>query len=392
MRTIGMAAFVFAAAAALISCTEEKSFLQGSFSNLGEDTIYVKMTFPAFQDSVAYDTLMVENGNFKWDFDLESPAELEMNLGQDRVMQRGRWQTPMTQKMMFYVQPGEKIMIEGVYDEEFLDFTLSGSPSLEIQSNHRAYMKTGMLRIKELVKARSQALANGVENADEAYVDSLYAAQSELAILISKPSLDYIRRHPKQNLAAYMLVNYPDRDSFLTYYEMLDPDVKQGVWKYRLTQMETSARRIAQIKDNAARLVTGSTAPDFRLLDIQGNEVRLSDFSDKFVVIDFWGTWCPWCIKGFPKMKEYYGKVGSKVVFLGVACRDRHDKVSELVRQEKIKWINMMNGTGQEDVAFVYGVSGYPTKILLEPGLKVKGRYLGETPEFYKDLDAIIRK
>ncbi len=60
-----------------------------------------------------------------------------------------------------------------------------------------------------------------------------------------------------------------------------------------------------------------------------------------------------------------------------------------MVGKEGMKWVNVMNGDSDNDVASLYGVSGYPTKILLEPGLKVKGRYLGEVPEFYQDLDEI---
>ena len=46
-------------------------------------------------------------------------------------------------------------------------------------------------------------------------------------------------------------------------------------------------------------------APDFTLTDIYGMPLTLSDFRGKYVVLDFWGSWCPWCIIGIPKMKEY---------------------------------------------------------------------------------------
>ena len=49
-------------------------------------------------------------------------------------------------------------------------------------------------------------------------------------------------------------------------------------------------------------------APDFTLNDINGKPLALSSLRGKYVVIDFWGSWCGWCIKGIPKMKEYYAK------------------------------------------------------------------------------------
>ena len=86
-------------------------------------------------------------------------------------------------------------------------------------------------------------------------------------------------------------------------------------------------------------------------------------------------------------MKEYYAKHKGKVTFISIACRDHIEKVKAFVQKENISWVNLMNGKDDADVALMYGVSGYPTKILLAPGMKVQNRYLGEVPEFYQDLD-----
>ena len=47
----------------------------------------------------------------------------------------------------------------------------------------------------------------------------------------------------------------------------------------------------------------GPEAPDFTLNDINGKPLTLSSLRGKYVVLDFWGSWCIWCIKGMPKMK-----------------------------------------------------------------------------------------
>ena len=49
----------------------------------------------------------------------------------------------------------------------------------------------------------------------------------------------------------------------------------------------------------------GIEAPDFTLNDINGNPLTLSSLRGKYVILDFWGSWCGWCIKGIPQMKEY---------------------------------------------------------------------------------------
>ena len=63
-------------------------------------------------------------------------------------------------------------------------------------------------------------------------------------------------------------------------------------------------------------------APDFELPDLQGNPLKLSSLRGKYVVLDFWGSWCVWCIRGIPAMKEAYTKHKDKMEILGIDCRD----------------------------------------------------------------------
>ncbi len=61
----------------------------------------------------------------------------------------------------------------------------------------------------------------------------------------------------------------------------------------------------AKAQDNAApqeqviAVADRDEAPAFTLMDINGKPLSLSDLKGKWVVLDFWGSWCPWCIKGF---------------------------------------------------------------------------------------------
>lgn len=66
-------------------------------------------------------------------------------------------------------------------------------------------------------------------------------------------------------------------------------------------------------------------APDFTLKDIQGNDFSLSSAKGKYVILDFWGSWCGWCIKGLPDMKKAYRKYKHKVVFVGIDCNDTEE-------------------------------------------------------------------
>ena len=136
---------------------------------------------------------------------------------------------------------------------------------------------------------------------------------------------------------------------------------------------------------------TSGQSPDLTLKDINGNDFTLSSFfgKGKYVVVDFWGSWCTWCIKGFPKMKEYYHKYGGKLEIVSVACYDKEDKWKEAVSKYNLSWTNVFSSDGTTEVRF--GVKGYPYKVVISPNGKVVKCFLGETDDFYRLLDEKLK-
>ena len=59
---------------------------------------------------------------------------------------------------------------------------------------------------------------------------------------------------------------------------------------------------------SAQTIAEGAKAPDFSAMKTDGSIFTLSSLQGKYVVLDFWGSWCVWCIRGIPSMKEAYAK------------------------------------------------------------------------------------
>jgi len=119
-------------------------------------------------------------------------------------------------------------------------------------------------------------------------------------------------------------------------------------------------------------------APDFTLNALDGGKVTLSSLRGKPVVIDFWGTWCPPCIKALNDMVRISDKFGKRVTFLGVALNDRKDEM-ERVRQEKMISYQLLFGTDQ--VAKAWRVEEVPTVVVLDRNGKVAWRETGFDPD-----------
>lgn len=79
-------------------------------------------------------------------------------------------------------------------------------------------------------------------------------------------------------------------------------------------------------------------APDFSLVTIQGDTVKLSSLVGKVVIIDFWATWCPPCRKGIPGFVELKKKYGDKIEIIGISVDNNVEKVKSFYKEQKMNF------------------------------------------------------
>lgn len=133
-------------------------------------------------------------------------------------------------------------------------------------------------------------------------------------------------------------------------------------------------------------------APDFTLKNLLGDPVSLSSFQGNWVVLDFWGSWCRWCIKGIPDMKEAYAKYHPKgLEIIGIDCGDTETQWIEALGQYQLPWINLYNpDSNNSAVTQLYEIQGYPTKVIINPEGYIYKVVIGEDPAFYTLLSQIF--
>lgn len=135
-------------------------------------------------------------------------------------------------------------------------------------------------------------------------------------------------------------------------------------------------------------------APDFTLPDAQGTMVSLSSLRGNWVVLDFWGSWCGWCIKGIPQMKENYARLSPKVKFVGIAFHDSKETWFKALNKYQLPWINLWEDPDtdrNQSLLKLYGVSGFPTKMIINPDGYIVNTTVGEDPEFYEILQTLVK-
>lgn len=223
---------------------------------------------------------------------------------------------------------------------------------------------------------------------NEATITSEKVVESENA----QAALDFVKAHPDSESAVLLVssVGCFSPDNLNELLSLMSPDLRNGRLKsYIDKEIAYSKEYLKQKELEGKSLSMGSMAPDFTLDDLSGNPLSLSSLRGKYLVLDFWGSWCGWCIKGFPKMKEYYAKYKDKMEILGVDCNDTVEKWKKAVSDNELPWKHVYVPRDSK-LTSDYMITGFPTKIIISPEGNVLMTIIGEDPQFYEILDKLF--
>ena len=133
----------------------------------------------------------------------------------------------------------------------------------------------------------------------------------------------------------------------------------------------------------------GKPAPKIAASDVFGKEVKTADFKGKYVLVDFWATWCAPCLAEMPNLRAAYAKHHEKgFEVLAISLDDKVDDVIAFAKDKKLPWRVLHNGTAGKDLVDAFGVANIPASFLLDPDGKVIRLDL-KGPELAKALDAL---
>lgn len=121
-------------------------------------------------------------------------------------------------------------------------------------------------------------------------------------------------------------------------------------------------------------LKPGTPAPDFTLNDIDGRQVKLSDFKGKTVVLQFWASWCPDCRKEIPVIKKMQAAADpDEIVFVAVSFDRSEEAFKSYVTKNEMGGVQLFDPAGMREsaIAAAYHVSWIPSLYLIDESGKV---------------------
>lgn len=369
MKTFSIAALTAAACLIFAACSDKRPNLWGHVA-LDGDTMLVQYSYFTDEQIRSDTVVLADDGHFE----IRLPDTAAMTV---TVSTLAEWSD--FAEVLFL--PGDRMYMEGT----LADLKVSGTELYD------SLNRTGLLDMEKGIAAIEREFYGVAPSSGN------FAKRDSLARLYNTSYLGFI-----DSLRNFIKMN-PDNIACAYAFTLLSPvqriedygsigeGLKSSPAAPIIEYFHDAARKDFARKEAWGNLQPGAAAPDFRLKNLEGEYMTLGSFKGKYVLLDFWGSWCGWCIKGIPDMKEYYGKYKDCIEFVGIDCRDTQEEWREAVERHGLPWTNLYNGE-DEQIVMAYGIQGYPTKIIIDPEGRVVQAFLGESPELYDKLDEIFGK
>ena len=162
-------------------------------------------------------------------------------------------------------------------------------------------------------------------------------------------------------LAALMIAAY-------TFYAknkimIINPPLQQNTTQQQNTTIESTIEKSSTMNETSQ--VEKILAPDFTLKDLDGKEVKLSDYRGKIVILNFWAVWCKYCIQEMPDLNTLNEELKKEddAVIVAVDVQEKPDTVREYLTSNNITLKVLLDEDGS--VAEAYGIDRYPATFIV---------------------------
>lgn len=177
------------------------------------------------------------------------------------------------------------------------------------------------------------------------------------------------------------------------YFDELSPDLENSIVANQYAELRYRVRKTEAVINARANMTVGKIMPDFALPDSAGRRISLESLRGKWVLIDFWATWCGVCLRGFPDLRQFSEECGDRCTVVTINIDDREEIWRPFIAQRDMPWINLLNDTTDHTEANpvkALGINAIPVTVLIDPEGKIAAIQRGADPEFLSKFKHLI--
>lgn len=325
------------------------------------------------------DSTEIKNGQFAFKDKIAEPTLANLSV---RFAPKEGEKRPRMDRMQIFLEPGN-IQVKAKDSLKFA--VVSGSKA---QKEYEAYNKlmAPYDKRQETFGPRYEKFRNEKDEAGMKSIQDEYQAMlKEKNEKVVKP---YIDAHPSSPIILNILNSYVGYD--------IDPVVVEPLYDHLsvTNRNSPSGKALKNRIETAKKTAVGAYAMNFTQNDTLGKPISLSDFKGKYVLLDFWASWCGPCRAENPNVVKAFNQYKDKnFTVLGVSLDQdgKHQAWMDAIHKDELTWTHVSDLKFWDNaVAKQFGIRAIPQNLLIDPNGKIIAKNIrGE--ELNKKLEEVIK-
>jgi thiol-disulfide isomerase/thioredoxin len=334
---------------------QDKFNISGNLTDVGQGKL-VLLSYTNSEGKSAKDSAAVVNGKFTISGTTAYGNRAYLELKDSK---RDTTKKKKLDFQEFYLEKGNT-MVSG--KDKMATAAITGTKLQTENLAYHAQMDPLQAEYKKIVERfyKARAAKDSVE------LKKISAEAKPLMARMDSTLSDFIQKNPDSYLTATLVLENRmaviDLEKFEPVYNGLSKRVLASFTGRKITDKYNKAKNIAIGKE-----------VDFTLPDTKGNEFKLSSLKGKYVLVDFWASWCVPCRAENPHLLKAYGELKDKnFEIVGVSLDDKREPWLKAVEVDKLPWIQVSDVKGfKTDVAVRFGITAIPQNFLIDPSGKI---------------------
>jgi peroxiredoxin len=352
-----------------VSAQSSKFVLTGDVAKIQEPITWVYLAYNVNGQRIN-DSLPVKQGTYSFSGNIAEATQAQLHV-KYKEDPNGTVKKPVNYKRDYaivFLQPGA-ISVSSA--DSFANVTVTGSKADEEYRKLEEQARPFNAKLDELYNQYAAARKDKDETAMQKFekqIDSTDADANE------KIYATYVKQHPASPLALYALKSSAGYD--------IDPVKVEPLFKTlpASTRNSPGGKELLEKIIIAKKTGVGQMAMDFTQNDTLGKPVSLSSFHGKYILVDFWASWCGPCRAENPNVVKVFSKYKDKGFYILSVSLDRpgaKDKWMKAIHDDQLNWSHVSDLLFWDNaVAKQYGIQAIPQNLLLDPSGKIIAKNL----------------